>query len=251
MRLRDSAPTPLIRSGTPLYRQLGSVIRALASDDRELAFTEQQLCERFQVSRTTVRQALQQLEADGLVLRQQGKGTRLIPRKASERQPLWVFGSLEDMIAYARDTVYTLIEHGTERAPDEVAGDLGLQPDAQAYRFLGVRAAEGIPFTLIETWNPFHIGVQTRPHVKDGLSPITALVDDRVGIEVAAMEQTYSAGLATAEVANRIGLRRADPVLVIRRVYFDAAGNHIGVSVNHLNTQRLQYRVRLQRRGSA
>lgn len=244
----DLVSTPLIRSGVPLYRQLANVIRAMASEGGELAFTEEQLCRRFSVSRTVVRQALQRLEGDGLLARLQGKGTTVFPRKDGEPQPMWVFGSIEDIFAYGRETTYSLIEKGVPMAPDDVAEALDTPQGTHCYHFLGVRASKGLPFALIETWLPYQIGVQILPHLETGASPITALSDDRIGTQINTLEQTFSVGAVSRAVAGHIGLKQGQPVQIIRRLYSDGAGLRIGLSINYCNTERFQYRARLQRR---
>jgi GntR family transcriptional regulator len=212
-----------------------------------MAFTEHRLCEQYGVSRTTVRQALQELAGDGLLVRLQGKGTAIVPRKQGEVRPLWVFGSLEDMIAYGHETAYKLIDQGATMAPRHVAELLKIQADAPLYHFLGTRSTGGLPFVAIETWLPYPIGVQILPHL-GGNSPITALVDDKLGIHVAAVEQAFSAAPAPAALRDLIEVKRGRPVLVIRRLYFDGAGTPVGLSINYGNSDRFQYRVRLQRR---
>ena len=247
----DLVSTPLIRSGVPLYRQLANVIRAMASEGGELAFTEEQLCRRFSVSRTTVRQALQRLESDGLLARLQGKGTKVVPRKDGEPQPLWVFGSIEDIFSYGHETVYSLIEQGVEPAPADVAETLDFPQGTHCYRFLGVRSSKGMPFALIETWLPYQIGVQILPHLETGVSPIMALSDDRIGVQIGALEQTFSAEVASRAVAGHIGLKQGQPVQAIRRLYSDNAGLQIGLSINYCNPERFQYRTLLQRRSNS
>lgn len=247
----DLVSTPLIRSGVPLYRQLANVIRAMASEGGELAFTEEQLCRRFAVSRTTVRQALQRLESDGLLARLQGKGTKVVLRKDGEPQPLWVFGSIEDIFAYGHETAYSLIEQGAALAPDDVAEALDTSQGTHCYRFLGVRSSKDLPFVLIETWLPYQIGVQILPHLGTGASPITALSDDRIGVQINTLEQTFSVGVASRAVAGHIGLKQGQPVQVIRRLYYDSSGLRIGFSINYCNSERFQYRTRLQRRSNS
>ncbi len=242
----------LIRGGMPLYRQVASIIRAMARDGAagDMAFTEQELCERFGVSRTTVRQALQELAADGLVVRLQGKGTTVVAQKGGEKSSLWVFGSLEDMLAYGHETTYVLTEHGPAAPRGDVAGSLQVKPATSMYRFVGIRSMSGAPFVLIETWLPYQIGVQILPHLH-GNSPITALLEDRLGIHVAQVEQMFGSAPAPRAVAHHIGLRPGRPVLLIRRVYFDAGDVPLGLSINYCNPERFQYRVRLKRRSGS
>jgi DNA-binding GntR family transcriptional regulator len=253
-REQENAPGQmrLLRGGMPLYRQLANIVRTMARDGMasDMAFTDHDLCKRFGVSRTTVRQALQELAADGLVVRLQGKGTTLLAPKPGEKRSLWVFGALEDMLAYGHETTYVLTEHGPAAPRGDVAESLQVKPATTMYRFVGVRSMDGAPFVLIETWLPYQIGVQILPHLH-GNSPITALVEDRLGIHVAEVEQMFSSAPAPLAVAHHIGLRRGRPVLLVRRVYFDTGGVPIGLSINYCNPERFQYRVRLKRRGNS
>lgn len=244
-------PIRRVHGALPLYRQLANAIRALARDaaGTEVAFTEQRLCQQFGVSRTTVRQALQELAADGLVVRLQGKGTTLVsPRVGRQRAP-FVFGSLEDILTYGHETVYTLSEHGPASPRSDVAELLKVPVDTLVYRFLGTRSIDGTPFALLETWLPYEIGVQIVPLLGRG-SPITALADDKIDVHIAELEQMLTAVAAPGAFSDRIQVKRGRPALLIRRLYFDAAGVPIGLSINYCNSERFQYRVRLRRRHS-
>ncbi len=245
------APIRRVPGGLPLYRQLANAIRALDRDGAaaEVAFTEQRLCQQFGVSRTTVRQALQELAADGLVVRLQGKGTALVPPRVGQQRVPFVFGSLEDMFAYGHETVYELSEHGPASPRSDVAELLSIPADKLVYRFLGTRSMEGMPFAFIETWLPYEIGVQIVPLLGRG-SPITALADDKIDVHIAELEQMFVAVPAPGAVTDRIQVKRGRPALLIRRLYFDAAGVPIGLSINYCNPERFQYRVRLRRRHS-
>lgn len=242
------APIRRVHGGLPLYRQLANTIRALAQDaaGAEVAFTEQSLCQRFGVSRTTVRQALQELAAEGLVVRLQGKGTTLVPPGVGQQRVPFVFASLEDMFAYGHETVYELSEHGPASPRSDVAELLRVPADKLVYRFLGTRSIEGAPFALIETWLPYEIGVQIVPHLGRG-SPMTALGDDKIDVHIAELEQMLTAVAAPGAVTDRIQVKRGRPALLIRRLYFDAAGVPVGLSFNYCNPERFQYRVRLRR----
>jgi GntR family transcriptional regulator len=245
------APIRRVLGGLPLYRQLANAIRALAGDGAaaKVVFTEQRLCQQFGVSRTTVRQALQELAADGLVVRLQGKGTALVPPRVGQQRVPFVFASLEDMFAYGHETVYELSEHGPASPRSDVAELLKVRADTLVYRFLGTRSIEGTPFALLETWLPYEIGVQIVPHLGRS-SPMTALGDDKIDVHIAELEQMLTAVAAPVAIADRIQVKRGRPTLLIRRLYFDAAGVPVGLSINYCNPERFQYRVRMRRRHS-
>jgi GntR family transcriptional regulator len=66
-------------SNVPLYQQLADILKRNINGGilkpEELIPTEQQICDRFEVSRSTVRRAIKELETDGLIIRIKGRGT--------------------------------------------------------------------------------------------------------------------------------------------------------------------------------
>ena len=82
-----STKTP--RTGQTRYREIERYLRALVegANPGDPLPSEAELCERFSVSRMTVRQALQELTNDGLVERRRGQGTFVAQRPVHRRQP--------------------------------------------------------------------------------------------------------------------------------------------------------------------
>lgn len=74
--------------------------------------TEQLLCQRFQISRQTVRRALSLLEDEGLIVRRQGSGSRLRERSEPESLPR---GSIAVVTTYISDYIFPSILRGMER----------------------------------------------------------------------------------------------------------------------------------------
>ena len=90
----------LDRGPTPLYYQLKSVLKAKIRSqelkEKERLPSEAQLCQEFNVSRITVRQALAELMKAGLIYRDRGKGT-FITEGAGLKKPT-LKGSIEDLV---------------------------------------------------------------------------------------------------------------------------------------------------------
>src|SRR5215510_4204176 len=102
--LRKSAAPAIARAGEPLYLQ---VVRALKDEIVSGVYpvgsqlpTEEELCERFSVSRYTVREALRRLREDSLVSSRQGQGTTVVPPRPSDSFVHEVM-SINDLVAFA------------------------------------------------------------------------------------------------------------------------------------------------------
>src|SRR5262245_52091234 len=84
------------------------------------------LCEQYGVSRTVVRQALDELEAEGRIIRRKGHGTFAAARKVDESLFQSLTGLYEDVVARGGTLVSEVRQQELVRAPAEVAERLGL-----------------------------------------------------------------------------------------------------------------------------
>lgn len=173
-------------SPVPLWAQIIEDLRARmmggAFDDRFP--TDEELTTTYGVSRQTVREAVRRLQADGLVVRQRGRGTTLA-RPVLE-QPLRALYSL----------ALTVSEHGlaernevraAERraAPPDVAGELGLAPGAPVVFLERLRFAGEDPLSLERSWLPWSAaGRLVRHDLEHG--PLYQALLDACGVRVTA-----------------------------------------------------------------
>src|SRR5512142_3087339 len=125
------APPP---AAAPRYQQLAATLaREIAEGGHavgSLLPPEPVLCQRFAVSRHTVREAVRQLCDQGLVSRHQGVGTRVRARQA-ERQYVASLSSLGDLMAYARRTRLRLLGSHFVSADAALAQQLRCGPGEQ------------------------------------------------------------------------------------------------------------------------
>src|ERR1700760_3837614 len=118
---------------------------------------EDGLTERFKVSRTTVRKAIQNLIQRGLVEVRRGKGTFVtLPTITQELTELT--GFVEDMQALGRTPTARLLDKRVVAADEVVARHLALAPGTLVVRLQGVRLADGVAMSFDETYLPRSIG---------------------------------------------------------------------------------------------
>ena len=126
----------------PLYQQVESVLAGDIADgslspETQLP-TEEGLIERFKVSRTTVRKAIQNLVERGLVEVRRGKGT-FVTRPKITQELTELTGFVEDMRALGRTPTARLLDKRVVAADETVAHHLALAPGTLVVRLRRVR----------------------------------------------------------------------------------------------------------------
>ncbi len=204
---------------TPLYSRVFAVLKHRI--DRgdygpgELLPTEDQLTEEFSVSKATIRKAVGELVALGFVVRKQGKGTFVQDGPAIDRRRVFV-GSLVDLVG------------GTPKLP---VHDFEIEYDARFPRtvcqdFRG-RITKGIIVRNRRTMDGaffVHSVHYLAPDLDFALDEarlqeegLVNLLHD-AGIELTGAEQSVTAEMADVEVAERLDIGLASPVLFSKRV---------------------------------
>ncbi|WP_207457565.1 GntR family transcriptional regulator [Azospirillum sp. SYSU D00513] len=136
----------------PLYMQLARHLRGLITSgslgERDALPGERELAEMFEVSRVTVRKALRELSAEGLLSQRQGAGT-FVNRNPHVEQSLSALTSFtEDIAARGMSAGSRWISRATGPASPEEALALGLSPGAQVAKLRRLRLADGIPLAI-------------------------------------------------------------------------------------------------------
>lgn len=180
---------------------------------------EMLLCEQFQVSRITIRKAMERLDREGLVVRYRGKGT--FPVASNEASPVQasISGVLENLIAMGLKTEVKVVDLDYVAASSEVAQALSLAPGALVQKARRVRSHRSAAFSLLTTYVPEALG-RTFDHQDLSAQPLLLLLE-RAGARVARAEQTITAKLATPEQASYLDKEPGDALLCIRRVVYD------------------------------
>jgi GntR family transcriptional regulator len=200
------------------------------------------------VSRMTVRRALDQLAAAGLIERRPGVGTfirnggvvRAIRAELSD-----VFAHLKEM---GRRTGVRLLSFAYVTPPEAIARALGLEPGERTQRSVRVRLIDGLPFSWLTTHVPERIGY-TYSEAELASVPLLELLE-RSGIIADRASQTIGATLAGPEVAEALDVEIGAPLLSLTRVVHDRSGS----GVEHLHAlyrpDRFSFQMDLRRTGT-
>lgn len=212
-------------SPVPLYHQLSEQLAAAISKGTlqpgDPFENEVALAERLGLSRPTVRQAIQELVTQGLLLRRRGLGTTVANRKIHRRAELT---SLWDDLARAnREPSSDLLSH--EHVVDErVAAALDLPPDALLLSVVRLRYSANEPLAILHNWLPPEHSDLTLDELEG--NSLYALLRER-GVRPVVAHQTIGARMPTATERRRLGMKPGEPVLTMTRSAFDQMGRPV------------------------
>jgi GntR family transcriptional regulator len=146
-------------SNIPYYVQLIGLMKKLIGEKVWRPGTklpgEMDLCDEYGVSRTVVRQALRELEINGLVTRRKGKGTFVAEPKINESLAQRLTGFYQDMVERGLKPVTRVLHQRVVPCDDKVAGYLQIQPGTQVIDISRLRSVEDAPIQLVNSYIPY------------------------------------------------------------------------------------------------
>lgn len=228
----------LSRSGTSLHRQVYLVLRdrllggAFAA--HEQLPPEPALCQQFGVSRITLRRAVADLAADGLLERVQGRGT-FVTERVQELRGAGA-GYVDDVRHISQDTTLEVLEFGSVAAPPWVAARLGIPAGEMVQRSVRLRSRHGVPVVLLTAWVPRRWS-HTITRAQLARRSLNELLADR-GVRFGRVLQEIGAGLADPLQAQRLDVAVGAALLLVDRVVHEQQGASVEYVHMALSPQR-------------
>lgn len=217
--------SPLDRADGPLYRQAASRLREAIVARRLLVGTalptEAALAAGFGVSLITVRQALRELEQEGLIRKRPAKAA--VVAASGPRPAARDLNSFEDIIAAASGARLEIFGYAPRRSAAAAAAVFGLPASTPLHRLHGRMVVESGPVSEITIFFPPAIGRRLRRADFDDVVVFRS-VERRLGIRLSGARITVSAEAADEALAGVLDCSVGDPVLTNRMLYYDADG---------------------------
>ncbi len=234
------------QTGVALWRQIADRIRqaisAGAYDETGMVPPETVLAQQFGVNRHTVRSAIAALAQEGIVRAVQGRGT-LIERKERLNFPITRRTRFTAGIGeQARAMRGLLLDHGEERADEEVARWLKLRLGAPVIRMETVRKADDRPVSCATAWFPAD-RFAGMPAAYEKTESITrAFADLGLSDYVRATTQITAAHADAADLAA-LELTPGAIVLITKAVNTDLEGVPVQYAISRFSADRVQFTI--------
>lgn len=206
----------------PLYYQLKELILAQIEGGHlrygQAIPCERELCERYRVSRTTVRQAIGELEREGYLNRQQGKGT-FVARPRIRRGMAQLTSFSEEVAASGHEPGSQLLALRHEPADSRVASALGLEEGVWVWFVERLRLADDEPIGINLSYLRLPSDVFLVPAELEAEVSLWSLLEAK-GIRLVEAEETILAIVADARQAELLGVPEQSPLLVKEGVVY-------------------------------
>lgn len=229
-----------INNSVPIYIKLAESIKSAVNDNilQEGHFlpTERKLADFTEISRVTIRKALELLEKDKIIVRQHGKGTFIAK---SAKQYLSFTKSFSQKITLSGRTPDTVwISKSLVDANDILIKHFNLQKNAKIFLLKRVRSIDSSPISIEESYVPTDL-INSLDDVKLSLFDY---FKER-GIIPAKMASKVTADVANKELIQETGYTNGQPMLVIKNFIYSENGSPIEYSINYCRGDMYEFEV--------
>lgn len=235
-------------SGIPLYKEVGRQIsKAIHTGEwkpGEALPAEKKLSERFGVSMGTLRKAMDELVAKGVLIRQQGRGTFV--SKHSKLRYLFAFFHVVRQDGHKEYPLVELLEFSKTKAEASAARLLGVETASALTRLLNVLSLDGRPAIVDEIFLPNGtFAGMTRKMIQNRPGTLYQLYQEEFGVTVIRTEERLRAVKADALKAGLLGLKTGDPLLQVIRVARSFNNEAVELRYSYINTANYEYYAEL------
>ena len=236
------------QSAAPMYDQLKQLIIDGITREKlgpgDLLPGEHRMCERYGSSRTVVRQALAQLEHEGIVERVKGKGTFVARPKTSESLVHTLAGLFEEVERRGGHVRSQILRHELVPATAEVAAALEIAPGDTVVALERLRFIDDEPWSLTTTWMPEDIGAVTFDADMAEVSLYAVLADE--GWHAVRGMRSAEATIASPEQARLLGMSPGSALLLLRSTSYSESDRPMEHFVAYHRGDRSRFEFQLR-----
>jgi GntR family transcriptional regulator len=208
-------------SPVPIYHQLEEYIKRQIENgilqEEAIIPSEREYAETFQISRMTVRQAINNLVSLGYLMRQKGRGT-FVNKKKVEQELQGMTSFTEDMLSRGMKPSSSLLSFQIIPAENKIALGLRIDENKSVYKIKRIRLADGAPMALETAYIPVEI-VPGLTEENSNLS-LYQYIEENLSLSISEATQEIEASIAGSLDAKPLAINEGDPVLLIERISY-------------------------------
>jgi GntR family transcriptional regulator len=234
------------KGAPPLYYQVKQIIKEKIENGEYLAgdmvMSEAKFQEIYDISRTTIRQAINELVNEGYLKRVRGKGTVVSYEKVNENINKIISLSEElKMKGISFTTKYCQMT--LEKANKQAAQNLKLHEGEEAYKLARLRYVKNSPFVYTVTYLGKKLNLSLNS--EEYQNSLYKLLEDKYDIKVSNGKDTFESVGASEEVSKYLGITIGEPILKRTRITYDQYGGIIEYTLCYYRGDRFKYTVEL------
>jgi GntR family transcriptional regulator len=232
------------KSPIPVYYQLKTILqKKIQNNDYPeggLIPSEREMSETFKISRMTVRQALNQMVAEGLLIREKGRGTFVAKRKIEQRNN----NSFSESVRSKGSVPSTKVLYfKKEKAIEDISGLLDIPPTENIYVLKRLRFADDTPVALEEVFIPEQYCPDLDRYQLD--TSLYRIFHEEYGINIAFVDNIIEASVATAEEKKLLHITSSKPVLRVSGITFSSDNKKLSYERDVYRADQFSYKARI------
>ena len=235
-------------SDVPLHIQAENTLRRLISSGEysygKLLPKEVELAEKFNISRNTLRQAINRLVFEGMLVRKRRYGTMVIPAAMLSNARNWMSFSQE---MKAQGYVVGNFElHVSWKLPpaQSVSAFFGRDKEQKLLCVERLRGKIDTPFVYFVSWFNPDLGLTGGENF---LRPLYEILEKDLGVIVQISKEDISAQAATPFIADKLGIKEGEPVLVRKRLVYDVNNLPVEYNIGYYKADSFTYSIEFKR----
>ncbi|MFP4662745.1 MAG: GntR family transcriptional regulator [Halanaerobiales bacterium] len=235
-------------SQIPLYFQIMTLIKHYILSGTlkpgDMIPSEKQLCEIYNISRSTVRQALDLLAEENFIIRQRGRGTFIADKKI-RREIDQIYSFTTDMKAIGLEPHSLVLEKSVQKASKDIAKSLKIQANTKVFKLTRVRYAKSEPLLLENTYVPYYLcnGITDIDFSETSLYNI---LHNKYNLKIDCATETYEAIIVDKEVAKLLNCKKLAPAFNIERIAYLKNGIPFEITDSIVRSDKCLFQVKLK-----
>lgn len=235
------------KDSTPLHQQAEMILRKLIEKEeyknggllpREVALSEQ-----LGISRNTLRQAINKLVFEGLLIRKKGVGTKVAGKTVVGGVKNWLSFSQEMRVLGIPIKNYEL-HVSFRKVPEDVARFFEIDTTTTCLKLERVRGKTDLPFVyFISYFNP-NIPIDAQ---QDFNRPLYEILEKDFQVIVKTSREEISAALAGDFIAEKLNIKNNDPILIRKRFVCDVNNTPVEYNIGYYRADSFTYTIEAQR----
>lgn len=211
------------KSNIPYYIQLVAIIKEnISSGEWKIGQripSEPELGDIYGVSRTVVRQALGEIELEGLISRRKGKGTFVAEKKISESLVQKLMGFYQDMVDRGFKPETQVLKHIIQPVTQKIGEFLGIPPETPVFCIERLRFIREEPIVLVTTYIPYSLCPRLADYDLSNQS-LYHVLEREFGLKLSHGRRSIEAVPANKRAAQLLQINECDPVLLLNSVTY-------------------------------
>ena len=245
--LKTSSPPNVIDhdSPLPLYYQLKRILEAQIESGElapgDILPTEQQLQTAHNISRTTVRQALGELQDEGKLLRQRGRGT-FVAKPKIQHNPESYPSLVDSMMNQGVVPGWQLLSAQWDTPPATIRGKLQIETDETVFCLQRLRLENDDPIGYHIAYVPKQFTASINQKLYTQGNSLAYLNNDPL-LETCMIDRKIDAVPANEKVAQHLNIEPGQSLLRIERITYSQAQQVVEVFTGYYRGDRFQYQI--------